>query len=139
MPSGRRPNRHARSSASSTPWVQLSDTTENRPRTGLEAFATGTPVVADNRGGWKDMISHNHTGFLTDTHTDLLQTLTRLAQDDPFRLRIAHNARRALERELAEPGEVMAGWDAVCGRESEVRSQKYRTKTLRSNVTTGDA
>ena len=104
--------------------VQLSDTTENRPRTGLEAFSTGTPVVADARGGWKEMITHNRTGFLTHTHADLLPTLTRLAQDDPFRLHIARNARRSLERELAEPGKVMAGWEGVFGREAEVGRQK---------------
>ena len=97
--------------------VQLSDTTENRPRTGLEAFSTGTPVVADNRGGWKEMITNNHTGFLSDTHNDLVATLTRLAHDEPFRLRVARNARAALETELAEAGEAWLKWKKVFGGE----------------------
>jgi glycosyltransferase involved in cell wall biosynthesis len=30
---------------------------ENWPRIGLEASAVGTPVIAENRGGWKNMLS----------------------------------------------------------------------------------
>ncbi len=96
--------------------VQISDTSENWPRTGLEALATGTPVIADNRGGWREMIEHGRTGFLADTDADLLAILARLADDEPLRQNIARHARHCLEQELAEPEQAMAGWERVLER-----------------------
>ncbi|MEO6903109.1 MAG: glycosyltransferase [Bacteroidia bacterium] len=40
---------------------------DNLPNVMLEALATGTPVIAFNTGGMKDVITNEYTGFLADT------------------------------------------------------------------------
>ena len=45
---------------------------ENWPRAGLEALATGVPIVAQNLWGWREMIDHGETGCTTpDAYTEL--------------------------------------------------------------------
>lgn len=83
---------------------------ENWPRVGLEAMAVGVPVVAENRGGWTEMVRHGQTGYLCDTDDQLAYYTARLAYDEPHRLSIAQRARAALETELANPDETAAGW-----------------------------
>jgi len=83
---------------------------ENWPRVGLEAMAAGVTVVADARGGWQEMIRHGRTGYLAETDAQFAQYTARLARDEPRRLQMAHEARRALEQELANPEAIWAGW-----------------------------
>ena len=82
---------------------------ENWPRSGLEAMASGVPVVVQNNWGWKEMIRHKHTGFLCGTDDDISYYPAVLARDEDLRMEIATNARKSLEEELANP-EVL--WDA---------------------------
>lgn len=83
---------------------------ENWPRSGLEAMASGVPVVAQNRWGWPEMIRHGQTGFLADTHDEMAYYAARLAYDEPLRLQIAYQARKALENELAQPQAIWSAW-----------------------------
>ena len=39
---------------------------DNLPNTGLEAHATGVPVIAFNTGGLSDIIDHKKNGYLAD-------------------------------------------------------------------------
>jgi glycosyltransferase involved in cell wall biosynthesis len=86
---------------------------ENWPRSGLEAMASGVPIVAQNRWGWKEMIRHGETGLLADSADELAYAAARLAYDEDFRLQIAHRARRALEEELADPAAIWSGWQRL--------------------------
>ena len=83
---------------------------ENWPRVGLEAMAAGVPVVAENRGGWREMIRHGKTGYLCDTDDQFAYYSARLAYDENHRMRIARQARTALETELADPETIWAEW-----------------------------
>lgn len=74
--------------------VQSTDTTENWPRIGFEAMATGTPLVVDNRGGWKYMITHGVNGFLCNHERDFIYYGSRLAYDLDLRTEIAINAKK---------------------------------------------
>lgn len=38
---------------------------ENWPRSGLEAMACGVPLVVENRWGWREMVRHGETGYLS--------------------------------------------------------------------------
>lgn len=73
--------------------VQSTDTNENWPRIGFEAMATGTPLVVDNRGGWRYMIEHGVDGFLCNHERDFIYYGSRLAYDFDLRKEIAHNAK----------------------------------------------
>jgi len=83
---------------------------ENWPRVGLESMAAGVPVVADARGGFTEMIRHGRTGYLAESDAQFAQYTARLARDEDHRLRIASQARRALEEELANPEAIWADW-----------------------------
>jgi hypothetical protein len=85
---------------------------ENWPRVGLEAMASGVPIVAEARWGWLEMIRHGATGLLCDTPADFANALTRLANDEPLRLSLAANARKAVE-ELTDPGTLLPAWRAL--------------------------
>jgi len=89
---------------------------ENWPRAGLEAMATGVPVVAQDSWGWREMIRHGETGFLGSSDAELAHRVAQLAWDEPLRLKIARQAREHLVHELALPEQVWAGWRAVFDR-----------------------
>lgn len=91
-------------------------TAENWPRVGLESMAVGVPLVVDNRGGWREMIRHGETGFLCDSDDDFAFHTGRLARNEELRRHVAYQARRDLERRLAEPKTLAAGWREVFGR-----------------------
>jgi glycosyltransferase involved in cell wall biosynthesis len=83
---------------------------ENWPRVGLEAMAAGVPVVADNSGGWCEMIRHGETGYLCDGPDQFAYYTARLAYDEHHRLDMASRARQSLETELARPETIWAEW-----------------------------
>ncbi|OHB67849.1 MAG: hypothetical protein A2V70_19900 [Planctomycetes bacterium RBG_13_63_9] len=86
---------------------------ENWPRVGLEAMAAGVPVVADRRGGWREMIRHGHSGYLCESDDQFACCTARLAHDEEHRLQIARQARASLETELADPEAIWSGWRAL--------------------------
>lgn len=86
---------------------------ENWPRSGLEAMASGVPVVVQNQWGWPEMVRHGQTGYLCDTDDELAYYTAKLAYEEDHRLEIVHNARRALEKELACPDRLWAAWEKV--------------------------
>jgi glycosyltransferase involved in cell wall biosynthesis len=67
------------------------------------------PVVAENAWGWTEMIRHGETGLLCDNPPNFSSALVRLANDELFRVSLARNARRAVER-LADPQRLGAHW-----------------------------
>ncbi len=83
---------------------------ENWPRVALEAMAAGVPVVAENRGGWCEMIHHGRTGYLCDTDDQFAYHAARLAYDEAHRLEIARQARSHLKSKLADPQEIWNRW-----------------------------
>lgn len=85
---------------------------ENWPRVGLEAMATGVPLVADGHWGWTEMIRHGETGFLARRTSEFTEYLRLLEADEALRNQIAQQARQSLEHELANPDAIWGGW---CG------------------------
>jgi len=86
---------------------------ENWPRSGLEAMASGVPVVVQNRWGWREMIRHGRTGYLCKSDDELAFYTARLAYDEDQRLEMAHQARKTLETELANPDSIWARWQKL--------------------------
>ena len=58
----------------------------------LEAMVAGTVVIADNRGGAKELIRHGETGFLVDSPDEASFYASKLAFDDGLRRSIAAQA-----------------------------------------------
>lgn len=65
---------------------------ENCPRVGLEAMAAGVPVIADNLGGWPEMIVHGSTGLLCGTTRDYVDNIAWMANEHELRIGIAECA-----------------------------------------------
>src|SRR3954452_15268217 len=65
-----------------------------------EAFAAGTPVVASDIAGYRDVVSDRHDGLLLPRAdaTVLAETLRDLANDPPRVAELAANARESAER-----------------------------------------
>lgn len=61
--------------------LQPSDTIENWPRIGLEAMSSGSVLIVDNRGGWKQMIEHGENGWLCNSDRDFIQYANIMASD----------------------------------------------------------
>jgi hypothetical protein len=88
---------------------------ENWPRAGLEAFATGVPIVAQNQWGWQNMIEHGVTGFLGRDDQELAHYVTTLANNEELRQQIIQNAHKKMIQELANPEKIWNNWDRVFG------------------------
>jgi hypothetical protein len=88
---------------------------ENWPRAGLEAMASGVPLVVENRWGWREMVRHGQTGFLADCDDQLASYADRLARDEDLRMETVRRARKILEEELADPETIWAAWRTLFG------------------------
>ena len=92
--------------------LQPSDTTENWPRVGFEAMASGSVLVVDNRGGWRQMVEHGKTGWLCDHDRDFIYYASRMAYEPNLRADMAEAARlRGLE--LGGLAASVASWEEV--------------------------
>lgn len=78
--------------------LQPTDTTENWPRIGFEAMASGSVLIVDNRGGWQRMVDHGKTGWLCDHERDFIYYASKMAYESDLRAEMADAARlRGLE------------------------------------------
>jgi len=68
------------------------DTTENLPRVGMEAMSSGTLLVVDNRGGWKDEVPSKYTGWLCDGTEDFVLRMSECAN---YSSRVAEGINRS--------------------------------------------
>ena len=99
--------------------LQPSDTTENWPRIGFEAMASGSVLIVDNRGGWKQMIEHGKTGWLCDHERDFIYYASKMAYEPNQRADMAAAARErglslgSLEQSIASWEEVFAKIDQL--------------------------
>jgi len=109
--------------------VQPTDTTENWPRVGLEAMASGAVLIVDNRGGWQQMIEHGKTGWLCDTPKDFITYATRMANEPAERIAIANAARQRLE-EIAGHSASRTNWTTVLQQLSVDACAAPHTNTL---------
>lgn len=74
--------------------LQPTDTTENWPRVGLEAMASGSVLIVDNRGGWQQMVEHGKTGWLCDHERDFIYYASKMAYEPNLRDDMAAAARK---------------------------------------------
>ena len=92
--------------------LQPTNTTENWPRIGFEAMASGSILIVDNRGGWQNMVEHGRTGWLCDTPDDFIRYASHMAHEPHLRADMAAAARER-GRTLGNLATSAAGWAAV--------------------------
>lgn len=73
--------------------LQPTDTTENWPRIGFEAMASGSVLIVDNRGGWKQIVEHGVTGWLCNHERDFIYYASKMAYEPNQRADMADAAR----------------------------------------------
>jgi glycosyltransferase involved in cell wall biosynthesis len=75
---------------------------ENNPRSVIEAFALGKPVIGANIGGIPELIKHNITGllFTPGSSEDLREAIEWLANAPDAVVRMGRQARAFVEKEL---------------------------------------
>ena len=69
----------------------------------LEAMTHGMPAVAYNCKGPKDIIQHQHSGYLADTKDDMASAITDFFAEHSDRSMLAKNARQRASEYQAEP------------------------------------
>jgi hypothetical protein len=92
--------------------VNEPDLPENWPRIGLEAMSAGVPIIADNVGGWREMIVHGETGLLCDSSAEAVAALVELAREEAFRMKLVTQARESLAT-LADPKIIGRAWQKI--------------------------
>jgi hypothetical protein len=86
------------------------DAVENWPRWGLECMAAGVPIVAENAGGWPEMVENGRSGLLYDNPLEMAYQIARLAYDEDLRQSIISEARFRLTQHIAEPERIWGLW-----------------------------
>jgi glycosyltransferase involved in cell wall biosynthesis len=112
LPEGTETSREFLSKCHALICTNLRGTTENWSRVVLEAMSCGVPVIADNRGGYREQIVNGQTGFLVDTPQQATAALAKLAMDESLRERIARHAHQAVKK-LASPETIGAAWQQL--------------------------
>ena len=64
----------------------------------VEALASGTPVIASNRGSMLELIDHGVTGFLVDSIDEAVEAIGRIGEIDRAACRSAVSARFGVDR-----------------------------------------
>lgn len=72
--------------------LQSTNTEENWPRIGFEAMSSGSVLIVDNRGGWKQQIIHGETGWLCNTQQEFIYYASKMAFEPELRNQISKNA-----------------------------------------------
>lgn len=92
--------------------LQPTDTTENWPRIGFESMSSGSVLIVDNRGGWRQLVEHGKTGWLCDHERDFIYYASKMAYEPELRDEMALRAR--------ERAQELGGWDASWESWSEI-------------------
>ena len=77
--------------------IMTTDTFENLPRVGFEAMASGSILVVDNKGGWKNLVEDGVTGWLCNDDREFVYKASRCAFEHAEREDMRQAARQRLE------------------------------------------
>jgi len=77
--------------------IQMTDTHENLPRIGFEAMSSGSMLIVDDRGGWRDLVMHKQTGYLCKDQREFVYYASRAAFERQERRQMVRAARDWLD------------------------------------------
>jgi len=78
--------------------IMTTDTFENLPRVGLEAMSSGSLLVVDNRGGWRNLVDDGVTGWLCHDQCEFVYKASRCAFEREETAEMRRRARQKLEQ-----------------------------------------
>lgn len=92
--------------------IMKTNTFENLPRVGMEAMASGSILVVDNKGGWTLEVDNNVTGYLCNDSIDFIEKASYLANNPDHKEEIRGLARARI---LSSWGfeETSKSWEKV--------------------------
>lgn len=79
--------------------IQMTETYENLPRIGFEAMASGSLLIVDDRGGWRELVEHKQTGFLCRDQREFVYYASRAAFEREERRQMVERARAWLDEQ----------------------------------------
>lgn len=89
--------------------IQACDTYENFPRVAFEAMSSGSLLIVDDRGGWREQVQHKQTGFLCKNDREFSYYSSRAAFEEHERKQMIRNARDWLDTNWGEK-KAMEEW-----------------------------
>ncbi len=72
----------------------------------LEAFASGTPVIAHNRGSLPELLAQSNGGLIYNTADELAAAMKSMASDSALRNRLGENGRRGIHAYWSEKNHI---------------------------------
>lgn len=99
------------------------DTLENFPRTGFEAMSSGSVLVVDNKGGWKEQIINRQTGFLCSDKYEFVKVMNELEKDPDLEDEIRINARKHVLEEYGIEKSALS-WKKIFDKIEKLASRK---------------
>ena len=93
--------------------IQKCDTYENWPRVGMEAMSSGSVLIVDDRGGWREMIKHGETGWLCKDNREFIYYSSRMAFEKEERERMAKRAKEYFVEVINNKEQSKKDWEAI--------------------------
>lgn len=100
----------------------------------IEAFRSGTPVIARRLGPFPEIVERAGAGELFSTQAELIDALGRLQQDAEYRARLASSGRSAVEQHWSEQVVVPRYLELLRGA-AERSGREQTARLLSSGVT----
>lgn len=82
---------------------------ENWPRVGLEAMSAGVPILADNEGGWREMIADGDSGLLCNSPRNYATGIELLATRERERRTLIEGGRKRL-KDICDEFRTASAW-----------------------------
>lgn len=93
--------------------IQKCDTYENWPRVGFEAAYSGSVLIVDDRGGWKEMVKHGETGWLCKDSRDFVYYSSRMAYEYIEREKMAKKAKEYFQDVINNREKSKEDWKEI--------------------------
>jgi glycosyltransferase involved in cell wall biosynthesis len=78
----------------------------------MEAMASGSVLIVDDRGGWQDMVKHGETGWLCKDSRDFVYYSSRMAYEKDERDKMAKRGREWLS-EMNDKERCKKAWEEI--------------------------
>lgn len=99
------------------------DTIENFPRTTFEAMCSGSVIVTDNKGGWKEQIKNKETGFLCNNREEFLKVMEFLAGNPQIENQIRLNALKYVKENFGME-QSSRSWEKIFNKIEKISKKK---------------